>query len=68
MRRLAKGRAIRDLVEPILGSGAFCVRGIYFDIADDSLLDGLSVTAVSLDGQSPVMSDARVGLHIAPAE
>ena len=31
VRRLAKGRAIRDLVEPILGSGAFCVRGIFFD-------------------------------------
>ena len=31
VRRLAKSRAVRDLVEPLLGPGAFCVRGIFFD-------------------------------------
>ncbi len=31
VRRLATSRAIRDLVEPILGPRAFAVRGIFFD-------------------------------------
>ncbi len=31
VRRLAGSPPLRDLVEPILGRGAFCVRGIFFD-------------------------------------
>ena len=35
-RRLAAGRPIRDLVEPILGACAFAVRGILFDKTADA--------------------------------
>ncbi len=31
VRRLAASRAVRDLVEPVLGPGAVAVRGIFFD-------------------------------------
>ncbi len=31
VRRLAAGRAVRELVQPVLGGGAFAVRGIFFD-------------------------------------
>jgi hypothetical protein len=31
------------------------IRWIYFDVADDSLLDGLSIIAVPLQGESPII-------------
>jgi hypothetical protein len=34
IRRLARSNAVRDLVEPVLGSGCFAVRGILFNKLD----------------------------------
>jgi len=36
IQELARSKAVRDLIEPILGEGCFAVRGIFFDKTPDA--------------------------------